>query len=204
MNQNLHRRWLGITLTAVLAAGAAGFAGGRALSADERGGHFQAGSRELDRTEASIRRSLFEAGETIKGISRKVTLLNAEATKQERERAMEAAIRPVQEDLYLVLLQGHLLAIDNLADEGGPLAEAFLQQVVYATLEVEEEEVARRQEESGLSHGGLILAYLAARVSRTPADEIFEAKQAQSWAELLRERKISVVDIVNLLEGRRS
>jgi hypothetical protein len=198
----IHPRLLFTACLAVaILAGAAGFAGGRALSATEGGSHFQAGSRELDRSEAAIRRSLFEAGETIKAVSRSVTLANAEATKVEREGAMGAAIRPVQEDALLLLLQGHLLAIDNIADEGGAPAELFLQQVVYENLQVEAEEVARRRADTGLSHGGLILGYLTARVAGTTPDQIFSAKKDQSWPELLRERKVSVAALVKLLDG---
>ncbi len=196
-----HRTFVTFGLVAALTGGA-GFVGGRALGAAEKKTHVEADSAEIDRTAGYLNATVNNAAARIKEIAGETTAENAEAKKQEREAALEATLKPLQEDGYTMVLQGHLLAVDSIADKTGAPAEQFIQENIYKKIGVEPQEVSKRREATGLGHGGIILGYLIAKVSKLPADTIFTSKEGKSWPEVMRARGVSVGQVVMVLEGK--
>jgi len=194
-------RMLGAFGLAVCISGGAGFAGARALAAAEKKTHFEADAAELSRSEAHVHGHLTTAVQTMKRIAQETTAENAEPNKEAREKALEATLKPLQEDSLTLLVQAHLLSLDSIADKSGEPAELFIQENVYKKLGVEAAEVAKRRETTGLGHGGLVLGYMIAKVSKTPADQVFAGKADHSWPEVMRTRKVTAADIVRALEG---
>lgn len=186
---------------AVVLAALVGVAGGRALEAADKRSNYEADSRELTLTEEMARRDLATAAGAIRKIAQESTAENYEPTRVAREKAIEEAVRPIQEDAALMLLQAHLLSLSQVADKSGEPAEQFLQQAIYDKLQVTREDVAARREKTGLGHGGLILGYVVAKLAKAPADEIFAEKKERSWAELLRSRNISTAQILSAVRG---
>lgn len=180
---------------AVGLSGAAGFFSACALGAAEKPAGFEQDSRELTLTEEMARRDLAAAVGALRRIAGEATAKNFEADKARREREFEAALKPLQDDSVLLLLQAHLLSLTRVADEAGDAAEQQLQQAIYDRLKVPAAEVAKRKETTGLGHGSLILGYLTAKVARMPAEEVFAEKKNKSWAELLRAHNLSASEI---------
>ncbi len=179
-----------------------GFWGARSLHADEKASHYAADSADLDRTRSYLRGDLDAAVESIRMIAADVTPENAEAKKAEREKALAEAMKPLQEDAYVLLVQGHLLCLDHIADTGGEPAQQFVQQSLYNRLGLAADEVARRREQTGLGHGGLLIGYLIAAASKTPADDIFKLKKEHAWPEIMRVKNVSVGELTKKLEGK--
>ena len=185
---------------AVCVSGGAGFAGAQALQAAEKKTHFEADADELTRTENLLKAHITTASSTMKQIAQETKADDIEAKKQEREQALNAALKPLQDDTLVMLIQAHLLSIDSVADKTGEPAEQFIHEFVYKKLNLEPAEVAKRREATGLGHGGLILGYLTAKVAKLPADQIFTAKEGRSWPEVMRAHKVSVSDVVQVLQ----
>lgn len=184
----------------VLAA-SLGVAGGRALEAADKLSNYESDSRELTLTEEMGRRDLATAAGMLRRIAQQSTADNFEPTRVAREKAIEEALRPIQEDAALMLIQAHLLSLSEVADKSGEPAEEFLQKGIYDKLQVTKEDMAARKEKTGLGHGGLILGYVVAKIAKAPADEIFAEKKDRSWAELLRSRNISAAQILTAIRG---
>ncbi|MFN3650434.1 MAG: hypothetical protein ACK47B_12725 [Armatimonadota bacterium] len=183
-------------------SGSAGFFGGRALAAAEPKSHYESDVADLDRTEKYLCGHLSTAVQTLKRIASETTPENAETEKQARETAIGAALQPFQEDSFILLLQTHFLALDNLADKGGEPVEQFLKQALYPKLELTPEEVLKHRESSGLGHGGLILAHLVARISKTPVEKVLEDKKNRAWPEVMRLHKVTAGQIGFALEDK--
>ncbi len=176
-------------------SGAAGFFGACALGAAEKPAGFEKDSRELTLTEEMARRDLAVAVGELRRIAQETTPENFEPGKARREQAFETALKPLQEDSGLLLLQAHLLSLTHVAEEAGAPAEQHLQQAIYDRLQVPAAEVAKRKEATGLGHGGLILGYLTAKVAKLSPEEVFAEKKSKSWAELLRAHNISASEL---------
>lgn len=186
---------------AVALAALIGIAGGRALEAADKRSHYEADSRELTLIEDMARRDLATTAGTLRRIALDCTAENFEPTRVARDKAIEDAIRPIQDDAALLYLQAHLLSLSQVADKSGEPAEQFLQQAIYDKLQVSKEDVTARREKTGLGHGGLILGYVVAKLAKATPDEIFGEKKDRSWAELLRSRNISPAQILSAVRG---
>lgn len=194
-------RLLTLSLALATAAGG-GFLGGTAWSSIQKKPSFQADAGELDRTELFLRGQLTTAIGTMKQVASDTTAENAEPTKKEREQAIAGALRPLQEDVLVLMMQAHLLGVDSIADKTGEPAEQFLQQTLYDRIPVAADEVAARREKTGLGHGGLLMGYVVARIAKVPADDVFAQKMGKSWPEVLRLRGVSPQQLVQFLEGK--
>ncbi len=194
-----NRIWVVAALSATI-AGSAGFLGARGLAAAEKKPHMEADSAELDKTAGFLNGLVNNAVTAMKKIADGTTAENSEATKKDREAAIAKAIQPLQEESAVLLLQAHLLCLDSIADKTGEPAEQFIQENLYKKLGVEAADVAKRRETTGLGHGGLILGYLMAKVTKLPADTIFEAKKDQSWPEVMRSKNVTPTQIFQTLQ----
>lgn len=192
----MNRKTCAAFVLAVGLSAGAGFYGARALGAAEKTGHVEADAVELDRTKGYLQGHVSTAVSTLKQIANDATAESFEAKKAEREKAIEAAVKPFQEDAEILALQGHLLCLDRVADAQGEAAAQFIQAAVYTKVGADAAEVAKRLETTKLGHGGLILGYLVARVSKTPADEVFKGKEGHTWAEVMRLRGVTAQQIV--------
>jgi hypothetical protein len=187
---------------AVSLSAAAGFAGARAMSAAEKKTNVDADTIELDRTAKFLEGHLMGAVSTMKQIARDTTAENIESEKAQREKAINDSLKPLQEDTFVLLFQGHFLNLDSVVDKTGAPAEQFIQQGIYDKLKVDAAEVAKRREATGMGHGSLILGYVIAKIANKPADEIFAAKKDRSWAEVMRIRGISPAQVTTALEAK--
>jgi hypothetical protein len=154
----------------------------------------------MDRTQAHLQTSIATTVNTMKSIAKETTLANAEAGKQQREQAINGSLKPLQEEGMLLMLQTHLLCVDQMADESPEMVGPFLRATIYDKLGVAPEEVEKRREATGLGHGGLILGYLVAKQSGKPADAVFALKAGKSWSEVLQTLNVSAAKLGELLK----
>lgn len=183
-------------------AGSSGFLGARALQAEEKATHFAADSPDLDRTKAYLCEDIVSATQTLRMIAQDTTVENAEMKKAEREAAIGNALKPFQEDAQVLGLQGHLLCLDRIVDTGGEPAKQFIQQGLFERLKVSAEDVAKREQETGLGHGGTLIGYLIAAATKTPADDIFKLKKDHAWPEVMRAKGVTMGQLTSKLEGK--
>jgi hypothetical protein len=196
------RTWIAFGLAVGLSA-SVGFAGARAMAAAAAKPHFEADAAEMDATQRYLQGQVAAAVEKMKKTAGETTAENSEANKKEREDAINAALKPLQDDSTVLLLQAHFLAIDSIADKTGEPAEQFIQQNIYDKLGIAAADVAKRRESSGLGHGGMLLGYLIAKVSKAPADEVFNAKQEnRSWPEVMKLKNVTPTQVFQALENK--
>jgi hypothetical protein len=188
------KKLIGGVALAVVVAGAGGFFGGHALGAAEKNANFTADAAEMTRTQSAIHVTLANAVNNLKDVAKGATLATAETQKTQREQAINEALRPVQEELFLLMLQTHLLCADNMADESPEQLRPFLQSV-YDKSGVSAAEVEARQTATGLGHGSLLMGYRIAKESGKTPDEVFALKKDKSWAEVLRLTNVSVAKL---------
>jgi len=181
-------------LLAIVVAGAGGFVGGHALGAAEKKSNFDADAAEMVKTQAAMQITLATAVNNLKDVARATTLANAEPNKAQREKAITDALKPLQEEMFLLMLHAHLLSADSMADEN-PEALRPLLQTVYQKAGVGLAEVDARQTATGLGHGSLIMGYQIAKETGKTPDQIFDLKKDKSWAEVLRLTNINVTKL---------
>jgi hypothetical protein len=181
-------------LLAAVVAGAGGFFGGRALGAAEKKTNFDADAAEMTRTQTAMQATIATAVNNLKDVARGATLATAETNKAQREQAINEALKPVQEELFLLMLQTHLLCADNMADDSPEQVRPFLQ-TVYDKSGVGAAEVDARQAATGLGHGGLLMGYRIAKETGKTPDEIFTQKKDKSWSEVLRLNNVTAVKL---------
>jgi hypothetical protein len=197
---NATQKLVGGALLLVALAGSGGFLGGRALGAAEKKSNFDADAAELTRTQKSIEASLGVAVGNLRDAAKATTVANSEATKEQREKAINEALKPVHEETLILMLQTHLLSVDAMADDSPEMIKPFLQAQVYDKHGVGAAEVEARREATGLGHGGLILGYLVARESGKTADQVFTLKNGKSWSEVFRATNVSASKIGGALK----
>jgi hypothetical protein len=184
----------GGVLLAVVVAGAGGFLGGHALGAAEKKTNFEADAIELTRSQVALQATLANAVSNLKDVAKGATLATAETNKVRREQAINDALKPAQEEMFLLMLQTHLLCADNMADQSPEQVRPFLQ-AVYDRSGVGAAEVEARQAATGLGHGSLLMGYRIAKETGKTADEIFALKKDKSWSEVLRLTNVSAAKL---------
>lgn len=189
-----HRMML-IAALSVGLAGAAGFCGGRAVGAAQAANQYDASVGEMLRTESYLRGHLTNAVNAYQRIAGEANLQNLDERKAERERAIQQAIQPLQEDLIILSLHAHLMVLDRAIDESGGLLEQFLQEKLLTPLGYPADEVAARRRETKLSFGNLALGFVIANAANTGSAELFQSKGERSWAQVMRERGVTIGQI---------
>jgi len=179
-----------------------GFYGANVRAAGEQT-HYQRDEGDMDLTRDALINEINGLADSYKQIAQDVKGAETDEEREAREKRIEAAIQPLQLDLYTLLLQAHALSLDTAVDKGGAPVEAFLRdKLLIEGLGATAADLTKFGKQADLGYGGLMLGYAIAKAAKVAPAEVFTNKtdNALSWLGVMHKRNLTVTDIIGVLD----
>ena len=191
-----------IALACVLSAGA-GFQAANVRAAAEKT-HYERDEGDLDLTRDQLINEINGLTDRYKEIARNIDVPNEnDQTRKAREKAIGEALKPLQLDLYVLLLQAHALSLDTLVDKGGPGIEFFVwQKLLIDGLGAKSDDLKKFAAQADVGYGGLMLGYAIATAAKVTPSEVFthKADNAASWLAAMQKYNLTFTDVFGVLK----